>query len=197
MTRARLRRPGALALLMVCFLLSGVMRVADPESALAGEIDDALGAMRLVSSHSGGKAGETLTSAEIDLLFEELKERETQLEVMRQDLATRAQTLAVTEEKLREQLEVLEAAEAELAATLTRAETAADEDVARLTTVYENMKPADAAQVFEAMNVEFAAGFLIRMRPDAAAKILAGLEPNTAYAVTVTMAGRNAGAPRE
>ena len=106
MTRARLRRPGALALLMVCFLLSGVLRVADPESALAGEIDDALGAMRRVSSHSGGKAGETLTAAEIDLLFEELKERETQLEVMRQDLATRAQPLAVTEEKLREQLEV-------------------------------------------------------------------------------------------
>ena len=34
-----------------------------------------------------------------------------------------------------------------------------------MTTVYENMKPADAAQIFERMDVDFAAGLLARMRP--------------------------------
>ncbi|MEL6680028.1 MAG: hypothetical protein AAFQ51_15080 [Pseudomonadota bacterium] len=191
--RLRLRKPGALALLTACFMMSGVVRIADHQEAIAAELE---GVMLSVSSGAGG-GSERLSAAEIDLLFEELKERETQLEAMRQDLASRAQTLAVTEAKLRDQLMVLEAAETELAATLARAETAASDDVARLTTVYENMKPADAALVFEEMNVEFAAGFLSRMRPDAAAKILAGLEPNTAYAVSVTMAGRNAGGPQE
>ena len=34
-----------------------------------------------------------------------------------------------------------------------------------MTTVYENMKPADAARIFETMDVNFAAGLLARMRP--------------------------------
>ena len=44
-----------------------------------------------------------------------------------------------------------------------------------MTTVYENMKPADAARIFETMDVTFAAGLLARMRPDVAAEVLTGM----------------------
>jgi flagellar motility protein MotE (MotC chaperone) len=59
------------------------------------------------------------------------------------------------------------------------------------------MKPKEAAEIFETMDVSFAAGFLNRMRPDAAAGILSNVETTTAYAISVVMAGRNAGAPVE
>jgi flagellar motility protein MotE (MotC chaperone) len=47
------------------------------------------------------------------------------------------------------------------------------------------------------MAPEFAAGFLGRMKPDAAAAILGGMTANKAYAVTILLASRNAGAPTE
>jgi flagellar motility protein MotE (MotC chaperone) len=76
-------------------------------------------------------------------------------------------------------------------------DSAADDDVARLVTVYEGMKPKDAAQLFEAMDPPFAAGFLARMAPEAAAAIFSNLPPGPAYALSVEMAGRNANAARE
>jgi flagellar motility protein MotE (MotC chaperone) len=58
------------------------------------------------------------------------------------------------------------------------------------------MKPKDAAALFEEMDPGFAAGFLGRMRAVAAASVMAGLSPQTAYSVSVIMAGRNANAPK-
>ena len=92
---------------------------------------------------------------------------------------------------------VREAAEAKLASTLALADNAAENDLARMTSVYENMKPKEAAALFEEMSPDFAAGFLGRMRPDAAAAIMAGLSAPTAYTVSVVLAGRNASAPTE
>ena len=57
------------------------------------------------------------------------------------------------------------------------------------------MKPKDAAALFEEMSPEFAAGFLGLMRADAAALIMTGLEPTTAYSISVILAGRNANVP--
>ena len=45
------------------------------------------------------------------------------------------------------------------------------------------------------MDVNFAAGLLSRMRPDIAAKVLTGMNADTAYAVTLTIASRNAAVP--
>jgi flagellar motility protein MotE (MotC chaperone) len=46
------------------------------------------------------------------------------------------------------------------------------------------------------MDPDFAAGFLGRMRPAAAAGIMAGLSPQKAYTISVLLAGRNAQAPK-
>jgi flagellar motility protein MotE (MotC chaperone) len=47
------------------------------------------------------------------------------------------------------------------------------------------------------MDPGFAAGFLGRMRPDAAAAVLAGMDPAAAYAISAIIAGRNARAPTD
>ncbi len=54
------------------------------------------------------------------------------------------------------------------------------------------MKPKRAAALFEQMDARFAAGFLARMRPDAAAAVMAGLSPEAAHMFSVVLAGRNA-----
>ena len=108
----------------------------------------------------------------------------------------RQKALAVADEEIQRRLVVLEEAEKSLRSLLAIANTAAEDDLARLTAVYESMKPKDAAALFEKMEPAFAAGFLGRMRSDAAAGVMAGLTPETAYSISVILAGRNADVPK-
>ncbi|MEM6564819.1 MAG: hypothetical protein AAF665_10255 [Pseudomonadota bacterium] len=124
------------------------------------------------------------------------QEREARVERLEYEIEMRRKALEVADEEIAKRLNVLRDAEASLSAMLSIADTAAEDDLAALTTVYENMKPKNAAAVFEEMEPDFAAGFLGRMRPDAAAGIMAGLSPEQAYTISVILAGRNANAPK-
>ncbi|MCF2871597.1 hypothetical protein L0664_11025 [Octadecabacter sp. G9-8] len=135
--------------------------------------------------------------ADVSPLLAALQAREVRVADRETAIDDRLRALANAEEELTRRLVDVEAAEASLMAALALSETANDSDIARLTTVYENMKPADAAGLFEQMAPDFASGFLVRMNPQAAAAILAGLEPQTAYSISVIIAGRNANAPTE
>ncbi len=130
-------------------------------------------------------------------LAEALSAREVALVAQEISLADRLAALALADEAITLRLAELQTAEAELKATLQIADGAAEDDLARLTAVYEAMKPVDAAAVFEKMAPEFAAGFLGRMRAESAANVLAGMKPEMAYEISVLIAGRNALAPKE
>lgn len=134
---------------------------------------------------------------EVEPLLAALQARETRVAEREVAIDDRLHALSVAEAELSERLAELEAAETSLTAALALSETANNNDIDRLTSVYENMKPADAAGLFEQMAPDFASGFLVRMQPEAAAAIFAGLEPQTAYSISVIIAGRNANAPTE
>lgn len=134
--------------------------------------------------------------AEMNSLLDALRNREALATKREADLDMRKKALDVAQFEIQRRLDALEAAEKRLEATLTVAQTASEDDLARLTSVYENMKPKDAAALFEEMEPEFAAGFIARMRPDSAAKVMSGLNPQAAYSISVMLAGRNANAPK-
>lgn len=125
------------------------------------------------------------------------RDREARLFTREAQLEDRIQALRVAESEVTEKIVALEAAETSLRATMELAQTAAEDDLSRLTAVYENMKPANAAALFTEMDPAFAAGFLGLMRPEAAAAIMSNLAPPTAYSISVLLAGRNAAAPTE
>lgn len=130
-------------------------------------------------------------------LLQALKEREAQVNAIDAASQERLAALALAEEAIKKRLEELAAAESSLKSVLSIADGAAEKDIARLTAVYEAMKPADAAALFDAMAPEFAAGFLGRMQPASAAAVMAGMPPEKAYAISALIAGRNALAPKE
>lgn len=106
----------------------------------------------------------------------------------------RLRALEAAEKTLDAQLLALRDAEERLRALMAVAEESAKSDLAQLTSVYENMKPKEAALLFARMSPEFAAGFLGRMRPESAAAIMSGLPPDLAYSISVLVAGRNSDA---
>lgn len=146
---------------------------------------------------AGSAVGENCTTdAGAMELLKQVQERERKVTEREGLLADRSQAIGLAEKRIEERLAALVAAEQKLSETVTIADKAADEDVARLVTVYENMKPKEAAPLFAAMAPDFAAGFLAKMRPDASAAVMANLDPQVAYTISVIMAGRNAGAPK-
>lgn len=137
------------------------------------------------------------TQVAVEPLIAALSAREARIAQRESAIDDRLAALSIAEAELSERLGEVEAAEQSLTAALALSETANDSDISRLTLVYENMKPADAADLFEQMAPDFAAGFLVRMNPESAAAIFAGLEPQTSYSISVIIAGRNANAPTE
>ncbi len=129
-------------------------------------------------------------------LLESLNKREGQVKAEESAAAERMAALNLADQAISQRLAELQAAEAELKKTLTIADGASEKDLTQLTAVYEAMKPADAAALFQTMSSEFAAGFLARMQPASAADILTGLKPDKAYEVSVLLAGRNALVPK-
>ena len=132
-----------------------------------------------------------------DALLAAFQAREARLAEREGQLRDRLQALRVAELEIDKKLTALRAAEEALTATIAQADSAAATDLTQLATVYENMKPKDAAALFEEMPPQFAAGFLCMMRADAAALIMTELAPETAYSFSVVLAGRNANVPTQ
>jgi len=177
------------------FLASGVIRLGGGTAqALTEELRD-LGD-RHTAAHPVAET-KCPPPPELADLLAAFKAREAALDEREANLEEKAATLEIANEEINRQMAALEAAEKSLKTTLAVADGAAEADVAKLTAVYETMKPEQAAALFSQMDPQFAAGFLGRMRPESAAAIMAGLEPNTAYTMSVILAGRNARAPKE
>lgn len=189
MTRRIIRRNGRGTLHIIAGLL-----VASAFVRVGGHAGPAL-----ANEPTGNEPASTVTTAsaapETDALLAAFQQREARLAEREGQLRDRMQALRVAEAEIGEKLLALRDAEAALSATIAQAETAAATDLTQLATVYQNMKPKEAAALFEEMPPEFAAGFLGMMRPEAAALIMTELTPQTAYSFSVVLAGRNANVP--
>ncbi|MDJ0825796.1 MAG: hypothetical protein QNJ16_09865 [Rhodobacter sp.] len=185
---------GALWVIAGLLLLSGVLRFTSSTGpALAREVES------LQSAKPDTAPVAVICEAPEDIakVLDALGAQRKRLDERESALLDRVAALNLAESEIARNLAALEAAQSELEATLAIADQAAEGDLTRLTSVYENMKPKEAAALFEEMAPDFAAGFLGRMRPDAAAAVMAGLSPQTAYSISVFLAGRNADVPTE
>lgn len=183
-------RPGALGIIGALFLASAAVRLSQTASAEEGATPPPAPV-----SQADAEGGGALPGSGVAELLASIRAREAELDARAGALEDRLQALRLAEEAAAARLAELTAAEAALAATLAIADSAAERDVARLTEVYESMKPRLAGELFTRMDPEFAAGFVMRMRPEAAGAILSEIDPERAYAISAILAGRNARAP--
>ncbi len=190
--KRRAAHRGGLITIAALLLGSAVLRMGDDAGQAFALATEEMEVTPLEPAQSQVK-----TPEEFKAMLDAFQKRERRIQEQEVALRNRLHALKIVDEQVTQKLAALSAAEIELRATIALAETAAEGDLARLTKVYETMKPKQAAALFEEMTPEFAAGFLGRMRPDAAAAILAGLSPESAHRFSVVLAGRNAKVPRE
>jgi flagellar motility protein MotE (MotC chaperone) len=190
-------RPSVAVVVASLLVLSAAARLYSGSGAAIAEGLGALTRAEAAISQDPSEPAVCTPPPELADILDSLTRREARVAELEAELSDRERLVGLAEAEVQAGLAALETAEARLAATIATAQAAAETDLAKLTTVYENMKPAEAAILFGQMDPVFAAGFLGRMRADAAAAILSGLPPDLAYSISVVLAGRNALVPTE
>ncbi|GAA5074831.1 hypothetical protein N0B44_26885 [Roseibacterium beibuensis] len=180
----RMRRGWLLFALGLSFAASGVLRLGALDWAQASE----------PAGHATA-APFLPETGRLRSALDEVAALRAQLVAREADLEEREAALMAAQTLIEDRLVALEQAEARLARLVSVSDTAAETDIDQLTRVYETMAPEEAARLFERMEPSFAAGFLSRMALATSAALLAELDPDVAYAISVVLATRNATAP--
>jgi flagellar motility protein MotE (MotC chaperone) len=131
----------------------------------------------------------TLTKSEIDVL-RQLAKRRDELDARAKALDDREALLKATEQKIAEQAKQMQQLKAEYEQMKTARDDAAEANLRRLVTVYESMKPEEAARIFETMEGSVLLDVVTRMGERRLAPILAQMSPAKAQALTIAMANR-------
>ncbi len=128
-------------------------------------------------------------------LYERLGERRGELDQRANELETREKLLQGVEKKLESSIQDLKANEEKFAA-LQKKESAASQTLKNLVTMYESMKPKEAARVFDRLSHDVLVPVVLQMNPRKMAEVLAAMSPEAAEKLTVALASRGNGEPR-
>lgn len=130
------------------------------------------------------------TQSDIDLL-QALRERSMKLDDRERDLDQRAAVLKAAEKRLEEKVADLDAVKLELQQMQAHNSEAEDGRLRSLVKIYESMKPKEAAQIFDKLEINVLLGVVERMKENKVAPILASMQPDRARQVTDMLADKS------
>jgi len=126
-------------------------------------------------------------------LLERLQSRRQEIETRARELDIRENLMKSAEKRIEDRLGELKSAEARVGAATQQKN---DADAARfkgLVTMYENMKPKDAAKVFDRLDMSVLFEIASQIAPRKMAEILGQMQPESAEKLTVELAHRAGG----
>jgi flagellar motility protein MotE (MotC chaperone) len=124
-------------------------------------------------------------------VLESLQQRRQELEARSREIEVRDSLLKATEKRIEQRLQELKDSETRL----TGAEKKRDEEEAgkfkSLVLMYENMKPKDAAKIFDRLNMQILVEVVNAMNPRKMSDVLGQMSPEVAEKLTVEIANRS------
>ena len=127
-----------------------------------------------------------LTPAEIDLL-QQLAERRQVLESREQEFELRTGLLAAAESRIDKKVEELKVLRETISGLIKTFDAQQDAKLLSLVKIYENMKPKEAAKIFEALQMDTLLEVAERMKERKLAPIMAKMDPEKARDMTVEL----------
>jgi len=135
----------------------------------------------------GGSAAERAVLESLGRRRETLQQQEGQLDL-------REKLLKATEERIQKRVDELKKLEERIEAAVAEKKQQEENEIAGLVTMYENMKPKDAARIFDRLSLPILMKVVRQMKPRKMADILARMSPEAAERLTVAIAS-NASQP--
>jgi flagellar motility protein MotE (MotC chaperone) len=121
-------------------------------------------------------------------LLERLTARRNELQAYEDDLALRASIVDAAEKRIEERTATLEALEAQISSLVDQREQLETGQFAGIVAMYETMKPKDAANIFNNLEMEVLLRVAKTMSPRKMAPIMAEMDAARAQELTVQMA---------
>ncbi|EFO30758.1 hypothetical protein TRICHSKD4_4356 [Roseibium sp. TrichSKD4] len=182
----------------------------DGEAPVEGEADTADGAPGKGGEEGAGEGAEVAEdgagpfpdsleiggSAAERAVLESLGKRRQSLNEQEGQLDLREKLLQATEERIDKRVEELKALEERIESALQEKQKQEESELAGLVSMYENMKPKNAARIFNRLSMPVLLKVVRQMKPKKMADILGRMDPEAAERLTVAIASSNA-APAE
>jgi len=130
-----------------------------------------------------------LTQSEIDLL-QQLAERREKIEARERELDMRTGMLEAAESRIDKKVDELKTLQATVEKLIERYDEQYTAKIASLIKIYENMKPKDAARIFEELDMDTLLLVAERMKERKLAAVMAEMDPGKARDVTQDLAQR-------
>jgi flagellar motility protein MotE (MotC chaperone) len=130
------------------------------------------------------------TQSDIDLL-QALRDRSVKLDDREREIDQRSAVLKAAEKRLEEKVADLDAVKLELQQMMARNNEQEDGRLRSLVRIYESMKPKEAAQIFDKLEINVLLGVVERMKENKVAPILASMTPERARQVTDMLADKS------
>jgi len=127
-----------------------------------------------------------LTPQEIDLL-QKLADRRREIAAREQELEVRLGMVAAAEARIDRKINELKNLEQEIQARLKTFDEQQEQKMESLVKIYENMKPKDAARIFEDLEMDTLLEVAQRMKERKLAPVMAKMDPEKAREVTVQL----------
>jgi len=129
----------------------------------------------------GGSAAERAVLESLGKRRETLQEQEGQLDL-------REKLLKATEERIQQRVDELKKLEQRIEQAVDKNKKQEENEIAGLVTMYENMKPKDAARIFDRLSLPVLLKVVRQMKPRKMADVLARMDPEAAERLTVAIA---------
>jgi flagellar motility protein MotE (MotC chaperone) len=136
-----------------------------------------------------GKAAQPVSPAERAVL-ERLKARREQLDQRAREIDIRENLLKEAEKRIEAKVAEVKAIQTQISAAKTQKKEAREARLKGLVTTYENMKPKDAAKVFDHLEMPVLIQIAARIKPRNMSDILGLMSPDAAERLTVELARR-------
>jgi flagellar motility protein MotE (MotC chaperone) len=161
----------------------------DEGCASEAQCDADNGGAPVIVDADGATAGDGAATEK--QLLARLADRRGKLDDLAKELDMRASLVAAAEKRLDERTAALKAMEDRINAIVDTQKAAEDAQFKSLVSLYENMRPQDAATIFDALDMEVLLRVSRAINPRKMAPIMAKMNPQVAQALTVRLASND------
>jgi flagellar motility protein MotE (MotC chaperone) len=126
-------------------------------------------------------------------ILERLSDRRKQLDERNRELEMRENLLKAAEKRVEARVTELKELEAKVKSALEQRDQDELKRFKGVVTMYENMKPKDAARIFDRLDLKILVDVSTQMKPATMSAILAQMAPDAAERLTVELANRAGG----
>lgn len=172
------------------------MESSEDPSAVGDASDQSVDSNSGESSDGVGDQAELPTFSLVDItpedvqLLETLAKRREQLDARDRELDLRENLLAAAEERVDGKVEELKKLQETVEALIVKLDEDDETNIKSLVKIYEQMRPKDAARIFDELDMTVLLNVVDRMREAKAAAILGKMGSDKAKSVTVLLAQR-------